>query len=213
MDDLNKLLASAMAEVAAANDKGMQLGRKKYTTVAVRVEVFRKVFGMRGRIRTEMLHADADTVVMQAHIEFLHDSQWHEYANGYAEEKRNSSQVNRTSAVENCESSAVGRALANLGLHGGEYASANEVENAIHQQGQPERKPETRPTLVEKGELPVYPAEAFTANLAKWKPALASGDKTPDQIVAVVTTKYRLTDAQRAAIKACASEGANHARA
>lgn len=138
MDDLNKLLASAMAEVAAANDKGMQLGRKKYTTVAVRVEVFRKVFGMRGRIRTEMLHADADTVVMQAHIEFLHDSQWHEYANGYAEEKRNSSQVNRTSAVENCESSAVGRALANLGLHGGEYASANEVENAIHQQGQPE---------------------------------------------------------------------------
>lgn len=132
--DMNALLERAMAEVAAANEKGMQLGKKKYTTVAVRVEVFRKVFGMRGRIRTEMLHADAETVVMQAHVEFLQDGQWQGYANGYAEERRNSSQVNRTSAVENCESSAVGRALANLGLHGGEYASANEVENAIHQQ-------------------------------------------------------------------------------
>lgn len=134
MNDMSALLKKAMAEVAEQNAAGLRLGNKRYTTVAVRVECFRRVFGLAGRIRTEMLHADAETVVMQAHIEFLQDGQWHEYANGYAEERRNSSQVNRTSAVENCESSAVGRALANLGLHGGEYASANEVENAIHQQ-------------------------------------------------------------------------------
>lgn len=144
MDDLSEMLRTAMQEVSAQNENGMRLGQKRYTTVAVRVEVFRKVFGMRGRIRTEMLHADAETVIMQAHVEFWQDGAWQAYANGYAEERRNASPVNRTSAIENCETSAVGRALANLGLHGGEYASANEVENAIRQQGQPDRKPEPK---------------------------------------------------------------------
>jgi hypothetical protein len=55
-------------------------------------------------------------------------------ATGYAEEHRTASQINRTSALENCETSAIGRALANFGLGGGEYASADEVANAINQQ-------------------------------------------------------------------------------
>jgi hypothetical protein len=38
--------------------------------------------------------------------------------------------VNQTSAIENAETSAIGRALAALGLHGGEYASANEIDIA-----------------------------------------------------------------------------------
>ena len=53
---------------------------------------------------------------------------------GHAEENRARGQVNKTSALENCETSAIGRALANLGLGGAEFASANEVENAIYQQ-------------------------------------------------------------------------------
>ena len=54
--------------------------------------------------------------------------------------------VNKTSAIENCETSAIGRALASLGLHGGSYASANEIaavqrkEKAMEEQKQP--KPE-----------------------------------------------------------------------
>ena len=47
---------------------------------------------------------------------------------GMAEEIRGSSPVNKTSALENCETSALGRALASLGLHGGEYASDNEMQ-------------------------------------------------------------------------------------
>jgi hypothetical protein len=39
-------------------------------------------------------------------------------ATGYAEEVRNSGNVNRTSHVENCETSAIGRALANCGMAG-----------------------------------------------------------------------------------------------
>ena len=58
-------------------------------------------------------------------------------ATGLAVEVRGSSQINKTSALENCETSAIGRALAAFGLGGSEYASANEVENAIHQQHTP----------------------------------------------------------------------------
>jgi hypothetical protein len=63
---------------------------------------------------------------------------------GYAEEKRGSTQINKTSALENCETSAIGRALAAAGFGGTEYASANEVQNAIHQQEtkQDKKKPE-----------------------------------------------------------------------
>jgi hypothetical protein len=55
-------------------------------------------------------------------------------ATGYAEEVRTASKINRTSALENAETSAVGRALAFFGLGGSEIASADEVANAITQQ-------------------------------------------------------------------------------
>ena len=46
-----------------------------------------------------------------------------------------SSQINKTSALENCETSAVGRALGMLGIGiDGSIASADEVKNAVHQQ-------------------------------------------------------------------------------
>jgi hypothetical protein len=53
---------------------------------------------------------------------------------GHAEEFRAASQINSTSALENAETSAIGRALAAAGWGGTEFASANEVQNAIHQQ-------------------------------------------------------------------------------
>jgi len=58
------------------------------------------------------------------------------YFTGFAHEDESKSQINRTSAIENCETSATGRALGLLGL-GSEssIASAEEVQNAIHQQG------------------------------------------------------------------------------
>ena len=57
---------------------------------------------------------------------------------GHAEEIRGSGyfptgdkrNINTTSAVENCEISCIGRALSSLSLHGGEYASANEIQIA-----------------------------------------------------------------------------------
>ena len=53
-------------------------------------------------------------------------------ATGHAEEYRDSSKINKTSALENAETSAIGRALASFGLGGTEFASADEVARAIN---------------------------------------------------------------------------------
>ena len=113
---------------------------KEYKTVAKRVDEFRKENGTSMAIITELVSIDEKSVVMKASI--LNENQI-AIATGYAEEKRDASQINRTSALENCETSAIGRALANFGLGGGEYASADEVANAIAQQNQPSQASKT----------------------------------------------------------------------
>jgi len=101
-----------------------------YKTVALRVSEFREANPSWG-IETEIYSIDGDTVVMKATIK---DETGRVIGTGFSEEKRSASQINRTSALENSETSAIGRALAACGFGGTEYASANEVENAIHQQ-------------------------------------------------------------------------------
>ncbi len=105
---------------------------RSYKTVALRVAEFREQCPAKDgwAILTEITERNDEFVVVKAIIA-------HEQlvvATGFAEEHRSSSQINKTSALENCETSAIGRALAAFGLGGSEYASANEVANAIHQQ-------------------------------------------------------------------------------
>ena len=122
-------LIKAMSEVNDLNAiKGVpQRGGKKYTEVSVRVEAFRKAFGTTMGINTDIIVDDGNRVIVKAVITNENDRV---IGNGYAEEIRGSSNVNRTSALENAETSAIGRALASLGLHGGQYASNFEIEVA-----------------------------------------------------------------------------------
>ena len=120
-------LEKAIAELTLAPT--VKIKGKSYTQVATRVEIFRKHFGHEYSLMTEVLPASDPFVRVMATI--ARDQ--HVVATGLAEEDRNAGPVNKTSALENCETSAIGRALANFGLHGGEYASAGEVENAIAQ--------------------------------------------------------------------------------
>jgi hypothetical protein len=110
---------------------------KEYLTVAYRIKQFR-VDHPDWQIHTDIIKMDDDRVVVRAEIA---DSAGVTVATGHAEEKRSASQINQTSALENCESSAVGRALAFAGYGGSEIASADEVQNAIYQQ---ENKPDPR---------------------------------------------------------------------
>ena len=107
-----------------------------YLTVARRVDDFRKSEEFKGwSIETELVSAEDSMVVMKSTIR---DSDGKVAATGYAEEDRSFGKINKTSALENCETSAVGRALAFLGLGGSEIASADEVAGAINQQKQME---------------------------------------------------------------------------
>ena len=108
---------------------------KEYKTVALRVAEFRNEYTIKDGwgIVTTLVHHDSDTVIMKAEVV---NPSGMVVGTGYAEEKRSASQINRTSAMENSETSSIGRALASVGLAGtGEYASADELANAIYQQG------------------------------------------------------------------------------
>ena len=52
--------------------------------------------------------------------------------------------------------------------------------------------------------LPDYSQSAFADNLPKWSALMQSGAKTADQIIAIVSTKGALSEAQKAAIRAAA---------
>lgn len=68
-----------------------------------------------GRILTSMVHYDDNKVVIKAEIYFNREDD-RPVATGYAEEVRGSSPVNKTAHVENADTSAIGRGLANCGF-------------------------------------------------------------------------------------------------
>lgn len=121
------IAAMQEAEGLGQSDGVNQRGGKKYLEVKHRVAVFRKHFGTTMGIETSIMHIDDAMVRVQA---IVRDQASMIVGSGIAEERRGSSNVNTTSAVENCETSAIGRALASMGLHGGEYASSNEIDTA-----------------------------------------------------------------------------------
>lgn len=113
-----------------ADGQMIDIHGKDYATVAHRLAIFRRNLGSRARIETLILDRDKETVAVKAIISI--DNQI--IATGMAEEKRTSSRINQTSALENCETSAVGRALAMCGITNDKIASAEEVAAAIEQQ-------------------------------------------------------------------------------
>ena len=79
-----------------------------------------------GRIITSIHHYDGSTIIMRAEC-FNNDDRL--IATGYAEEVFGNSPVNKTSFLENCETSAIGRAISNSRIgHTGERASVTEMD-------------------------------------------------------------------------------------
>ena len=112
----------------------VQIHNKEYFTVAERIASLREKHGTEYAVETQLIAQDEEKVIMKA---LIMDGE-RLISTGYAEEIRGSSNINQTSALENAETSAVGRALAFFGLAGTEIASADEVAAAIKQQGEKE---------------------------------------------------------------------------
>jgi hypothetical protein len=109
---------------------------KDYVEVNQRVLFFRKESKYEGwTIENELVAIDSETCIVKSTIR---DTNMRVIASAHAQEDRTSSMINKTSYVENCETSAVGRALAMLGI-GIEtsIASSNEVAMAIAKQDMP----------------------------------------------------------------------------
>ena len=109
---------------------------KEYVQVNERITALRKLPEYKGySIETEMVAIDSEMCVMKATIR---DSSGAVAATGFAQEDRSASMINKTSYVENCETSAVGRALGFLGIGvESSIATAEEVSLAIAKQELP----------------------------------------------------------------------------
>ena len=119
-------IKKANDEIGTTNIKG-----KEYAEVNQRIKAFRMVYP-EGQIITEMLSNENGVCVFRACIS---NNEGKVIATGTAYEKEDSSFINKTSYIENCETSAVGRALGMCGFGiDVSVASAEEVQNAINNQ-------------------------------------------------------------------------------
>lgn len=108
----------------------IQIQGKDYITVNERIKEFRKLHPNGQIINQVMANADGQ-VMFQSKI--IVDGVL--LATAHAYEKEGSSFINKTSYIENCETSAVGRALGMVGIGiDTSLASADEVANAVKQQ-------------------------------------------------------------------------------
>ena len=122
-------LVKANAAIRTTNIKG-----KEYAEVNQRVKAFRTLYP-EGFITTEILCREGGLCIIKATVGHYADGKSVILATGTAYEKEGSSQINRTSYIENCETSAVGRALGMAGFGiDTSIASADEMNNALLQQ-------------------------------------------------------------------------------
>ena len=122
-------LEEVNAQLKRTNIKG-----KPYIDVAQRVQAFRKLYPD-GRIVTDLMSDDGTRCVFKASA--IVDGEV--MATGHAFEFQSASTVNKTSYIENCETSAVGRALGFLGIGSTDsICSTEEVQAAISHQSRGE---------------------------------------------------------------------------
>lgn len=91
----------------------------RYATVAERIALFYRSHPT-GRIQTELINRDSESVTFKALV-FRGEADTVPAATGWATEREGDGDINTVACLENTETSAIGRALANLG-----YTAAKE---------------------------------------------------------------------------------------
>ncbi len=121
-------------------DKAIKIGNKDYVLVSDRVIAFNETY-KNGTIQTKLLSAfDSDMVVMMAKVTPDMDKP-ERYFTGYSQATWGDGMVNKTAALENCETSAVGRALGFMGI--GVLDSIASVDEVNKAKSQPAYDPKT----------------------------------------------------------------------
>lgn len=131
-EELREAIADANGSIKTTEIKG-----KNYAEVNQRIKAFRHVYPG-GRIETSIDQLKDGVCIMSARV---YDDGGDLLGSGHAYEREGSSFINSTSFIENCETSAVGRALGMCGFGiDTSVRSSEEMENAIAQQEEEKRK-------------------------------------------------------------------------
>jgi len=128
----DKLVSTINDFKKSLNGSTIKIHNNDYATVALRIGILRRNLGTAATISSTLEYQDEKKVIVKAQV-FIDDKL---VSTGLAEELRAASRINQNSALENAETSAVGRALAMLGLTNDKIASAEEVSGAIVQSDQ-----------------------------------------------------------------------------
>ena len=125
-----------MAQTKTNKLKTVNIKGKDYVMVNERIKAFKELYPDYA-IVTEIEHLGDGMCVIKA---MVMDAEGNPKATGHAYEKEGSSPINKTSYIENCETSAVGRALGFMGIGiDTSICSAEELAIAISQQETPEQ--------------------------------------------------------------------------
>ena len=128
----DKLVSTINDFKKSLNGQTIKIHNNDYATVALRIGILRRNLGASATIQSSIIFQDDKKVIVRSEV-FIDGKL---VSTGLAEELRAASRINQTSALENAETSAVGRALAMLGLTNDKIASAEEVSGAIVQSDQ-----------------------------------------------------------------------------
>lgn len=114
--------------------KTIDIKGTEYVPVNERIKEFWRIYP-NGRITTEILSNEDGMVIIKASIYKDSLSNLQPSTTGIAYEREGNTFINKTSYIENCETSAIGRALGILGIGiDTSIASAEEIENAMENQ-------------------------------------------------------------------------------
>ena len=174
-------------ELKKANEsvKTTNIRGKEYAEVNQRIKVFRMLHP-NGSIQTNIESIENGMCVMRA---VVFDADGNVLGIGHAYEKEGSSNINKTSYIENCETSAVGRALGMCGIGiDVSIASKEEVENAIHQQEMMEKASQPKITVLKSL------CEKHKINLEAW---LKQCKTTLDKLTEEQATQMLMTIKQQ----------------
>ncbi len=187
-------------EIKRANDsiRTTNIQGKEYAEVNQRIKAFRMVYPD-GFVQTHLESLQDGVCVMTAAVGYYTENgDAIVIATGTAYEKEGSSFINKTSYIENCETSAIGRALgvAGFGIDTS-VASAEEVQNAMLNQNKvstigPDKVAALSMLIDETGTDTVKICEAYKVNSlpelteAKWL-----------EVMRILTKRKEKADAER----------------
>ena len=163
----------------------MSFNPADYAEVAERLPLFWKDCP-RGRIVTELIVDDGTRIVMRADL-YADIADSVPTTTGWAEEIRGSSMVNKTSAMENTETSCVGRALANYQFQGSKKRASLEEMVKVYRQGeQPQTTTNAAPARTQSlgsSSEPPTPKQLGMLRAKNWEGAVPATKREASELI------------------------------